>query len=323
VQQKTFKKLIFCLFLILSFSICNIYKSFNNLKSHEYLFKLNYDINTLIIGDSHPMSSLDPNIIKYSKNIALDSENYFFTYYKLRYFLMHNLQIKNVIIGFAPQNISKINAEMFLYQEPTEKQSYKRYYNLLDYNGKNKIKSFRKNFIEAVLKYEFGIPIKIYKENLFLKYLFRKNINKHDFEFIGNFYSSEISNVNIEDIKNKVKEYFYDDHMKYPGKSDLNIEYLYKIINICSSRGIKIYLYRSPVHPIYYQLLPNETLRDYEDIKNEILNIDKNIEFIDYSKMQLETEHFGDGDHLNVFGAKIVSQLINYKINKDIMNDSI
>jgi len=106
------------------------------MKSYESIFKLNKNINTLIVGDSHTMTSLDPEIIEHSKNVSFNSENYFFSYYKLKHFLFYNSHIKVVILGFAPQNISKMSSEMFFFHEPTEKQLFDRYYSILE--GKSK-----------------------------------------------------------------------------------------------------------------------------------------------------------------------------------------
>jgi hypothetical protein len=281
-----------------------------DISSYKHIFKLDNDIKILIIGDSHQMSALDPNVIKNSKNIALDSENYFFTYYKLKYYLSHNPNIKNVILGFSTHNVSKMSSEMFIYHEPTEKQVLERYYRILDFEGKSRIMSFRKYFIISVLKYDLGIPLEIYKDDLLMKILLHRNVDETDYKFIGGFYKSEQSNVNMKDIQNKIKEYYYNEQMIYPGISDLEIEYLNKIVEICSKKGIKVYLYSSPVFPLYKNLIPKENLIDFERVKNDVIKNHENTVYIDHTDYILEQTYFGDQDHLNSFGAKVVSKYI-------------
>jgi hypothetical protein len=281
------------------------------------MFNLGKEIDTLIIGDSHPMSSLDPKLIRNSKNIAFDSENYFFTYYKLKRYLSCNSHIRKVILGFSTHNISKMSSEMFIYHEPTEKQVLERYYSLLDLEGKIRIMSFRKYFLRSVLKYDIGIPMEIYKSDLLIKRLLRKNTNEADYKFVGGFYRSEKSNVNIEDIHKKIKEYYYDDRMLYAGDSKFNIEYLYRIIDMCSKKNIKVYLYSSPVFSTYKELIPRQNLADFENVKNDIVKRHGNIEFIDHTDYIHERNYFGDQDHLNSLGAILVSKLISEKIQKE------
>ena len=321
MRQKYFQSIYFAFLIVISFSMSYYYRSIYNIKSYKYVFELNKDINTLIIGDSHPMSSLDPDIIKNSKNISLDSENYFFTYYKLKYYISYNSHIKNVILGFSTHNVSKMSSEMFIFHEPTEKQVLERYYRILDFEGKYRIMSSRKYFIISVLKYDLGIPLEIYKDDFLLKKLFNRNIYESDYKFVGEFYKSDKSNVNNKDIQKKIKEYYYNDHMIYPGESDLNIEYLNKIIEMCSKKGIKVYLYSSPVFPTFKELIPKENLIDFERVKKDVIQNHKNTVYIDHTDYVLERKDYGDQDHLNSLGAKVVSHIIYGILLKDNENN--
>jgi len=317
MKKTTFKTIYVLMICLLSFTISYYLRSLYCIKSNDNIFKLDDGIRTLIIGDSHTMAALDPDIINKSKNISLDSENYFFTYYKLRYYLFNNSQIKNVILGFSTHNVSKMSSEMFFYHGPTEKQELDRYYRILDLEGKFRIMSFRKYFIISVLKYDFGIPLEIYKDDFFLKKVFQKNMNKSDYDFIGGYYRSEKSNVNLEDIKKKIKEYYYNDHMIYQGESQLNIEYLNKIIELCAKKGIEVYLYNTPVYWIYKKMIPAENVHDFERVKEEIMKKYRNIVYIDHTDYIHDKDYFGDQDHVNSFGAKIVSRIIDERISRD------
>ena len=305
--------------LFISFQILYYCKSIYHSKSYENIFKLNTKIDTLIIGDSHMRSALDPEIIKNSKNIALDTENYLCTYYKLKKFVSFNSHIRKVILGFSTHNVSKNQSEALFFQEPTEKQIFKRYYQLLDFEGKKRIvRLFSKYFIISFFKYDLGIPIRVYKDDYFLKNLFNRKIIESDFKFIGGYYRSEKSNVNMEDIPMKIKDYYYNDQMVYAGESELNIEYLNKILDLCSKNGIKVYLYSTPVYSRYKEMIPYENILGFEDVKNKLLKKYENVEYIDHTDYILEKNHFGDQDHVNAFGAKVVSQIIRDKIHKKV-----
>jgi hypothetical protein len=77
--------------------------------------------------------------------------------------------------------------EMYLYHNETEKEIYRRYFILLDESTKSEIKSFRKNFIIAYLKYNLGFPIQIYSDKFVFKHLLGKNPILSDFQFVGGY----------------------------------------------------------------------------------------------------------------------------------------
>ena len=292
-------------------------KSFYDISRLDHLFHLDEEVETLIIGDSHLMTALDPDVIKKSINICATNENYIFTYLKLKHFLESNPQINTVVMGFSYHNISKMYGEMYLYHDATEKEIYRRYFILLDESAKSEIKSFRKNFIISYLKYDLGFPIQIYSDKFVFKWLLRRNPILSDFQFVGGYYNSDVVNVNIRDVKERVKRYYYDDNMVYPGKTMLDIEYLHRILNICEIRGIRIILYNSPVLAVYRNLIPTRNIEDFETVKNEILTKYKHAEYINHSDFELEERYFGDGDHVNSKGAKIVSKVIGGIINNN------
>ena len=180
MKNNYFKIIFLFSVFILTIGGLSILKSIYNIDRWSYLFYLNEDVETLIIGDSHPATALDPDIIKNSKNFSAMGETYFFTYVKLNHILYKNPNIKNVIIGFGYHNISKMYGERYLYHNPTERELYNRYYILLNGKAKSKIKSFRKNFIIALLKYDLGFPIQIYKDKFLFSYILGKKMDLKD-----------------------------------------------------------------------------------------------------------------------------------------------
>ena len=62
---------------------------------------------TLIMGNSHAMSSLNDEIIENSVNVAQHSEHYFYTYYKAKKLLSLNPSLKNLIVSFSPNEVNE------------------------------------------------------------------------------------------------------------------------------------------------------------------------------------------------------------------------
>jgi len=280
------------------------------------VLKFGREVTTLVVGDSHPMSSLNPSIIKGAINVSLDSENYFFTYYKIKHILSKNPQIRNLILGLSYHNISRSYEEIHLFSEDKLKDALDTYYLLLDDDGKNIIRSYNSAFIENYIKYDLGVPVKYYKNDLFIKTVCNMKMNKGDYLFLGNYYGSKNSNLNTEQICNKIEKYFYIDG-KYGGTSKLMVNYLVKIIELCRNNGISIYLYNSPLHSLYKERIPLSSVNDYDALINSLKNKYSDVVYIDYSDIYLENKCFGDGDHVNSCGAEFASIGINNLLKKE------
>jgi len=93
----------FVVFLISVSGILIVYKIID--KGNHY--KINSNIENLILGHSHTMSSFNDTIIKKTLNLSDNGENYFYTFIKLKKILDSNKNIKNVFISFTNNQINR------------------------------------------------------------------------------------------------------------------------------------------------------------------------------------------------------------------------
>ena len=87
-----------------------------------------------------------------------------------------------------------------------------------------------------------------------------------------------------------------------------NIYYLRGIVKYCQSNNIKLILFRSPIHKLYPKV-------DELELRKLLLSDFKNNQFWDYSDYPLKDEEYGDLDHINAKGAKIISKVVNIRLN--------
>ncbi len=313
-----FKKIIVLMLLviivIIPFSILNkaMLKSMYNNKN----FKISTDISTIIAGDSHSETSINPDILKKSINISSSGECIFFTYYKLKKIVQLNKHIKNIVLSFSYHNIAKKYQEDYLYDKVKSAFSFDNYYYFLDYNVKKELFVINNidNNITFFLKNEFGVPLMEYKDAGKFKILLRSNIDRSDIKGYGAFSSSDKNNINYDKIKNKINLYFLDSNMSYTGSSKIIMNYTENIVKLCRDNNIKLYLYNSPLHETYINLIPTKAKYEYNTFINYILSKYNNVEFIDYTKEPLNDDFFSDGDHINIKGSKVISEKIANKI---------
>lgn len=294
--------MIICFFSNLYF--CSFIMSDSLLNRAEHQLKANLK-NTKIIafGDSHPTRAFNPMIVKNSFNYGSHGENYVQTYYKLKKLLEKENNIELVLIQMDLHNF---------------------YDNFQE--GDNMY--FWKDYIDP---YELGIdsgsliktyPSYLFKSN-FVSYLSGLSIVFES--FVRN--SGEILKMGFQpkpSLRRLTKEYLeqrINGHFKKDKEyiSRRSLKYFHKILGLLKEKGIKAALIRYPVSKYYYnaarQRIQESTFQGLlENTKKQYPNVDL---FLDFSKVffnddmtDLRKSVFYDHDHVNIYGANILSKNI-------------
>jgi len=278
-------KFIFPLVLILIGPIIYLYFT---AKSDLTNYKINKDINRLIVGDSHAKLGINDSIISSSINIAQFSESYLYTYYLLDEILKTNKNIDTLLLSCSYHNFAK-------------------YYDYSTYHP------------DVIGRYFYVMPddikfILINKSQNMISTLkfstlyFIENLFSNQKSFIGKFedfpVDKEISEIYIN--KRISKQYGnIDSNNLY---SDLNIIYFKKIIDLCKKSNVELILIRSPLHKDYFKKIPKYIIDKYQKVtKNrKIIFLDDEITY---------TDIMPDGDHLSDQGAIKFSKYIEEQLN--------
>ena len=82
------------------------------------------------------------------------------------------------------------------------------------------------------------------------------------------------------------------------------IEYLRKIIDLCEKSDIKPFMMTPPIYQVdrFYDMPRFDSLR---------MAISPDVEYLDFSRMELPDSLYADVDHLNYRGAKVFSEMLN------------
>lgn len=106
----------------------------------------------------------------------------------------------------------------------------------------------------------------------------------------------------------------YPNNKKIVGE---NIEYLQHIIADCQKRDIKVILLTTPTYHTYYEMLELVQLEEMESICNNLDDQYKHVVYLNWLKHdQFNEDDFFDADHLNEFGArKLTKMLDEYMLN--------
>ena len=277
--------------------------------------KLDADITTLIVGDSHAETAFDDKIIPKSRNIAFHAEHYLFTYFKLKHMLEANPQIKKVILSYGPHNLSQ-GADVTLFSLGRNSRSFARYFMLLDQEGVDDTYSPTQNWRINYLKWKLNIPFQLKLEGkLLYKSVLNKPLKLNDYPFIGKFYASK-KHV-FGDVKEPINGHYYKNG-ELLQESELAIKYLYKIIAYCEDKNIALTLVNTPLHKEYRKLIPSYFNKLYQETTSDIKSKYPAVMVLDYSDADLLDTDYGDYHHVNAKGAAKLSEL--YMISTPVPN---
>jgi len=264
-------------------------------------FQFSDSISVLMIGDSEIALSLNPEFIPNSVNQSIVSEHYLYTYTRLKWFLNNNPQLKFIFLGFNYSNIAKKYDTKLT--DPTQRAFFfSRVFILLDENELNLLYSPDLLFFRNYLAWKWGFPT---KENmsLLLKTHFGK-LTQESMPFWGSYLDGGVT-YSVGRARERIFEMFGNE--SECGIAPLQMKYLNQIIDLCRTHQVKLILFASPLSDNFYNLIPDFYISEFQRIQNELPD---DIRFLDYSRYPLPDSCFNDANHVNHYGAEIISRRV-------------
>lgn len=273
--------------------------SVNSFMAKTGYFRLEPNIKSVVIGDSHPECALNDYLISDFKNLGQYGESYFYTFIKTKQILRDNPLIETIFIEYSNNSIaSSIDQQIW-----SNKYINFRYPNYSAHMDIEERMLLIKRNLKAVI---IATPITLKKQIL------RMINNNYNYVETTGGYSYETKN-NIE--FKLIKPLIFDKAkmVEINTVAIYNLYYLDKIIALCKERNVEIYLMRSPLHrnSLY---LTNENL--FQSIKKKKF---PDIEFLDFKDFPLTDDDFRDFDHLNYRGAKKFSLWFNRLLKNKVL----
>lgn len=239
-------------------------------------WKIPSEKHILFLGASQPQRAIDDTMCKSIFNFSTASERYMYTYIKIVKLLPENPQIDTIFLQCAPTD---------LWKDTDDK-----------YFNKNEQQGFLPLFWPFFEKEHWHI---LKNENIYemimillskpkLHQIFHPSLTE-----LGHFAS-----LDAEMDREKVK---YNLIQGEGNGHTINYMYLRKIIDLCKSKDIKLYL-------MYYPMYHAEYYYDLKYFYQAYHNYFSDVELLDYSDFPIEDDCRYDTHHLNEKGAKIFTQ---------------
>jgi hypothetical protein len=263
-------------------------------------------LKTLILGDSHARTALNPEFIGSACSSAQKAEELEYSYYKLKRALETHEEIENLII-----TVSYFN---FLAPVDTESEMMKRYHRLLDtdfYAAKKKYQEYQASHAYRNLinhKLPQAVPIGLLNELV-------EDVTQPLFR--GGYELRQGSLIGQDRALNAAIQRHYYQGKKLRQGSKLRAAYFGKIVQLCKSQQVRLYVVNTPLHPHYQAQVPPAVISGYEDI---ITQHSEDFVYLDYSSLKLPDALFFDYDHLNAEGARLFSGIIRQDLSQEATN---
>lgn len=261
-------------------------------------------VNTLIVGASHSACAFNPNLFDNAVSAANDGEPIFLTYHKAKTVIEKNEGIKTIVMAFSPLHLSKSQDFNLFSRNAASRNFHMNYFMLIDNEGRKFLDKSSEDFWVAKMKYDFGLPLSYMSDlPLIINHYMDRN-NCFSYDFWGGF--NRTNGVHLEDdsIIKKTNYYFYDSQHTVLGVSEIAIEHLKKIIELCENKSIQLIMVNTPKHRKYRIRTPLYYHTEYQKfVEKHISDTDKNILYLDFAKVGMEDSMFFDGDHLNKIGS--------------------
>ncbi len=258
----------------------------NRIQIKECALKEN--TNTIILGDSHTMWSINDNEIDQVQNISCNAEGYIYTYAKLQHVLKTEPQVKKVYLGLSYHNFSSY-FDGYIYGN-IFRHFIHRYIGILKMSDYAML--LKKN-PKGVLQFSYNI---IHKGG--------EEIFENDCELYGSFPEDKMfETLNLTNLDKRIKEQFYKNG-KIINPSSVNIEYLNKIIELCNKHNIHVTVLSTPIHKEYKNRIPEKYIQLFDNFVSE-----NKLSVYDFSDLNLpDSCYLPDADHVNYHGALLSTQ---------------
>jgi RNase H-fold protein (predicted Holliday junction resolvase) len=290
----SFLLIAFILFLL----ILGIYSyRINNIKFKD-------SVNTIICGDSHTQAAINDSILKRSVNLSVAAQPYFYTYNVIKHTLKNNPQIKTVILGCSFHSFST-QYDKYIYDKSENKGPYLQYFPILDKESKKKVFYNNPKWL-VILQKDMCIDV--------VKAVFHNCKEYNDFPFYGFFYKSNKSNITTSNLNEAIVRHYYQTNGSLQEFSKDQKHYFDDIVNVCKRNGVKLILVNTPLTKSYTQKIPSVFITDYYEIQKRYKN---EVQLLDFHSLPLDRKYYGDADHVNAYGAEILTRKIDSIVNKN------
>jgi len=283
--------LTYCLIVILTMPSLLSFKNGPNWKqqiSSSMKNALKKDYKLFILGNSKTYRGLNPEYFTFSTyNFSNDDDSYNQIFYKLKFLIENKKDFNYLILGLDYFQFSfKSDARNFVYA---------------DFLNENYLKDFNTNI--HLLKLNYYLSNANLKKILSIRHPAKKPFLKENGQYIYPGMAKESDAFQRSISRLKFQEVYFD-----------------KIISLCKSKNIKVFIVMLPMRTNEFQSYTNEEIEEFNTYIEKFSDY-KGVFYLNYSEIGgFSTEDYIDLAHFTEHAANTFSKILNDDILKLIEN---
>ncbi|NML21728.1 hypothetical protein HHL16_12630 [Pseudoflavitalea sp. G-6-1-2] len=302
-MKKFLKHIILYSLLLMVATAAILTYSVTQLNKDRY-FLLKPAASNVFLGYSHVQFSIADSILPSSRNLGMKGEAYVFTLIKARKIFQNNPSIKNAFIEVSNKQFN-VYMDSCIWQDQFLKPRIPRFLSVM--NAEEFSLLFSKNK-SGTISGMTDFP----RQNFVALSRNGDDVMRR-MEWGG--YRSLAGNKLPDDLK-RIRALGYDPDTLDNQLSLTNILYLQKLVQLCREHSIKVWFFRTPMHP-------KSGDRTNEIVFQQILKSKfADIPFFDFIDLDLPDDEYFDINHLNQKGAKRFSGFLGDFFTYDLWNYS-
>ncbi len=248
----------------------------------------------LMVGDSHPLTSLDDSLIEGAVNLAQSGEHLLYSHQVLKHLLGMMPNVEQVVLGLSYHSFTK-SFDRAVMQSSKLNTMYPRYFQVLDKEAISDIADSPREYARLILR------------------VMLKSILKEEdrFPFIGKFSPMTENELEEDVVQVAVQRHYYQPDGEELEFSKLQLKYLDKIISLCKQQEVELVIFSAPIHDSYSAQIPEKFRQHFDGLMAGKLS---NLTHLDFHHFELPDSCYLDGDHINLHGAAVVSPIVDRKL---------
>lgn len=263
-------------------------------------FLLPKEYTGVILGNSHAACGFDDQYIDGYINLGAVTESYLYIYVKLKELLDANPEIKDVILEVDNMQLSNSTIKNWNQGEGPMSRLLPKYQPYMGFTESSVI--FKGNPAAFIVNQQLLI-----QQNIEL--LGKPKGDQMNKGVLGRNSRNKTTHA---DSLLQVHKAPASDPNEVPNK--VTVDYLRKIVSLCSAKNIRLLFVRVPILKEYYGWA-NESV--FQKLIQEQFN---DVSFIDLMNLPLQPDDYYDLDHLNIKGSEKLSRFLNEAIKDDLFN---
>ncbi len=296
------------IFLAIVFGLLTIGYLLNQTLIRKFQYAVKPQTRTLITGPSLTKSALDPTYIPFTENISQKGEHYPESLAKLKYILPRSPQLRNIILCLNPGMLIKRAEFRLKYNYGYQRKIVSRIYpitQIADYDGWGFDQ--KKLYTNYLLK-------RILPQSIYLSDYFAEDSTEIRYPYIRSYRYTKKSN--LAKYEKLVLQRMTEVPREYADFSPYMMNFLDQTLDYCDALGLKVYLVNPPVHKFILDMVPSDLSEQYDEVIRDIQS-KHDVTILDYMTLPLPDSMFVNQNHINHYGAVIISKKVAEAIRSD------